>query len=88
MLPLPKKRPTTAEKLRRRMNWWAPLLFTGIQITYLSEDYTHCRARYTQLVQHQKFPWLTIRWQLICHDRPHLSHHVHGLIWRNPLCMG
>lgn len=45
MLPLPKKRPKTAEKLRRRLNWWPPLFFTGIQITYLSDDYTHCKAR-------------------------------------------
>lgn len=45
MLPLPKKKPATANKLRRRMNLWPPLFFTGIQITYLSEDYTHCRAR-------------------------------------------
>ncbi|MDO4433905.1 MAG: DUF4442 domain-containing protein [Alysiella sp.] len=45
MLPLPRKRPKTANALRRRMNLWPPLLFTGIQITHLSEDYTHCRAR-------------------------------------------
>lgn len=45
MLPLPKKRPASAEHLRRRLNLWSPLLFTGIQITYLSDDYTHCRAR-------------------------------------------
>lgn len=45
MLPLPKKRPKSATALRRRMNWWSPLFFTGIQITYLSDDYTHCRAR-------------------------------------------
>lgn len=45
MLPLPKTRPKNATKLRRRMNLWPPLFFTGIQITYLSDDYTHCRAR-------------------------------------------
>ncbi|XXQ69215.1 DUF4442 domain-containing protein [Neisseriaceae bacterium B1] len=45
MLPLPKRPPANAEKLRRRLNWWSPLFFMGIQITYLSNDYTHCRAR-------------------------------------------
>ena len=45
MLPMPKKPLKTAEATRRRINLWAPLLFSGIQITHLSEDYTHCRAR-------------------------------------------
>lgn len=45
MLPMPKKRLKTADATRRRINLWTPLLFSGIQITYLSEDYTHCRAR-------------------------------------------
>lgn len=44
MLPLPKRKPKSAEHLRRRLNLWSPLFFTGIKITYLSEDYTHCRA--------------------------------------------
>lgn len=44
MLPLPKKLPKTANHLRHRLNLWTPLFFTGIKITYLSEDYTHCRA--------------------------------------------
>ena len=45
MLPLPRKRPKTAAALRRRLNWWSPLFFAGIQITYLSDDFMHCRAR-------------------------------------------
>ncbi len=45
MLPMPKKPLKTAEATRRRINLWTPLLFSGIQITHLSEDYTHCRAR-------------------------------------------
>lgn len=44
MLPLPKKFPKTAKQLRRRLNLWSPLFFTGIKITHLSDDYTHCRA--------------------------------------------
>ena len=44
MLPLPKKLPATAEQLRHRLNLWSPLFFTGIRISYLSDDYTHCRA--------------------------------------------
>lgn len=44
MLPLPRTKPKSAEKLRRRLNLWSPLFFTGIRITHLSEDYTHCRA--------------------------------------------
>ena len=45
MLPLPRKRPKTAAALRRRLNWWSPLFFAGIQITHLSDDFMHCRAR-------------------------------------------
>ena len=44
MLPLPKKMPKTANRLRHRLNLWSPLFFAGIKITYLSDDYTHCRA--------------------------------------------
>lgn len=44
MLPLPKKLPKSANHLRHRLNLWTPLFFTGIKITYLSEDYTHCCA--------------------------------------------
>lgn len=44
MLPLPKRMPATAEKLRKRLNLWSPLFFSGIKITYLADDYTHCRA--------------------------------------------
>ena len=45
MLPLPRKRPKNAKTLRRRLNLWSPLLFSGIQITHLSDDFTHCKAR-------------------------------------------
>ncbi len=45
MLSLPKKLPRTAEMLRHRLNLWSPLFFSGIKITYLAEDYTHCRAK-------------------------------------------
>ena len=44
MLPLPKKMPKTANRLRHRLNLWSPLFFAGIKITYLSYDYTHFRA--------------------------------------------
>lgn len=44
MLPLPRRRPKKAATLRRRLNWWTPLLFTGVRVTYLSEDFTHIRA--------------------------------------------
>lgn len=44
MLPLPKKRPKSASALLRRLNLWTPLLFSGIRITHLSDDYTHIRA--------------------------------------------
>lgn len=44
MLPLPSL-PKNAKSMRRRLNWWPPLFFAGIQITYLSDDYTHCKAR-------------------------------------------
>lgn len=45
MLPLPRTFPKSAAALRRRINLWPPLLFSGIQITHLSDDFTHCRAR-------------------------------------------
>lgn len=45
MLPLPKTFPKNAQSLRHRLNWWVPLFFTGIHITYLSDDYTHCKAK-------------------------------------------
>lgn len=44
MLPLPRRRPKNAAALRRRLNWWTPLLFSGIHISHLSDDFTHIKA--------------------------------------------
>lgn len=45
MFSLPKKIPKSPKQLCRHLNWWSPLLFTGIKITYFSDDYTHCKAK-------------------------------------------
>lgn len=44
MLPLPAIRPKTAAGMRFRLNIWMPLLFSGIRITHISDDFTHIRA--------------------------------------------
>ena len=46
MLPLPADGSVcTARQIRFRLNIWLPLLFAGIRITYLSDDFTHMRGK-------------------------------------------
>ena len=42
MAALPRKLPKSAATLRRRMNLWAPLRYSGIVVTHISPDFTHC----------------------------------------------
>lgn len=35
----------SARTIKRLLNLWPPLLFSGIQITELSDDFTYCKAR-------------------------------------------
>ena len=49
MAALPRKLPKSAATLRRRMNLWAPLRYSGIVVTHISPDFTHLRAKLRNL---------------------------------------